>query len=140
MKFFIQKVSGNKLILFVAFTGKIVEVVSNKYRIGTPVGTVDRLFTRNSIMTTDYTLTAPIVQTTHTLREIAGMLSQEGVEGMKKCNCKTGCVTKRCICLRSGWLCSSKCHTNLSCTNFKASDSKYPSLEGLHTNTETNET
>ncbi|CAI6355373.1 unnamed protein product [Macrosiphum euphorbiae] len=48
-----------------------------------------------------------------TLREAAGH-GIAGHQGFNRCNCKTGCGTKKCTC---NLLCSSKCHGNQNCTN-----------------------
>jgi len=40
-----------------------------------------------------------------------------GYQGFNRCNCKTGCGTKKCTCNAAEMLCSSKCHGNQNCTN-----------------------
>ncbi|KAL4125938.1 hypothetical protein QTP88_010175 [Uroleucon formosanum] len=44
-----------------------------------------------------------------TLREAAGH-GIAGHQGFNRCNCKTGCGTKKCACNAAEMLCSSKCH------------------------------
>ena len=51
-----------------------------------------------------------------TLREEAGH-KIAGHQGFNRCNCKTGCGTKKCACNAVEMLCSSKCHSNQNCTN-----------------------
>ncbi|CAI6377230.1 unnamed protein product [Macrosiphum euphorbiae] len=51
-----------------------------------------------------------------TLREAAGH-GIAGHQGFNRCNCKTGCGTKKCACNAAEMLCSSKCHGNQNCTN-----------------------
>ena len=46
---------------------------------------------------------------TISLRQAAIMNSVVGGQGMKKCNCKTKCDTKRCTCKKNGYHCNSKC-------------------------------
>ncbi|KRZ00470.1 KRAB-A domain-containing protein 2, partial [Trichinella zimbabwensis] len=43
--------------------------------------------------------------------------SCHGGQGYSKCSCNTGCITNRCVCKRSGNLCSSSCHSAKTCTN-----------------------
>ena len=49
-----------------------------------------------------------------TLREAYGIA---GHQGFNRCNCKTGCETKKCACNAAEMLCSSKCHGYQNCTN-----------------------
>jgi len=51
-----------------------------------------------------------------TLRKAA----RQGIAGyqiFKRCNCKTGCGTKKCACNAAEMLCSLKCHSNSNCIN-----------------------
>ncbi|CAK1602532.1 unnamed protein product [Parnassius mnemosyne] len=38
-------------------------------------------------------------------------------KGFMRCVCMKGCMTKRCLCMKNGYLCNSKCHDSLSCNN-----------------------
>ncbi|KAL4154135.1 hypothetical protein QTP88_001968 [Uroleucon formosanum] len=53
-----------------------------------------------------------------TLREAAGH-GIAGHQGFNRCNCKTGCGTKKCACNAAEMLCSSKCHAYYIIANAK---------------------
>lgn len=51
------------------------------------------------------------------LRTVAKEAAIGTGQGFIRCVCKKGCVTKRCLCKKNGYLCNSKCHDSLSCNN-----------------------
>jgi len=55
------------------------------------------------------------------LRQAVSSVSLCDVQGFTRCGCsttgKTRCNTKRCLCKKSGLLCNSRCHPNITCSN-----------------------
>lgn len=53
------------------------------------------------------------------LRTVAKEAAIGTGQGFMRCVCKKGCMSKRCLCKKSGYLCNSKCHDSFSCNNKK---------------------
>ncbi len=51
------------------------------------------------------------------LREIARLQSITGGQVLLKCDCKSGCKTKRCKRKQAKVLYNSRCHSSLTCNN-----------------------
>ena len=104
-----------------AVTVTEVDKEKSMYRIGTLHGVLNGMYTRGQFeickekfMSVD---DVPTTLTT-TVRECHAKSSITG-QGYIKCNCKQGCKTNRCKCLKADptRLCNSRCHGSLPCCN-----------------------
>ena len=100
--------------------GAILEIINNGYRIGTKVGTIVGLMSRNQIETIEgnsLTLLDIPKNTEVSVRKAVQLLSLSGGQGHVHCSCRGGCKTGKCKCKRSNILCNSRCHASVSCAN-----------------------
>ncbi|KAK7584263.1 hypothetical protein V9T40_005226 [Parthenolecanium corni] len=98
--------------------GKVLCISSQGlYQIGTSAGILNRWLPRNSISLSPLKMTADIPNTTMLLRAVSSKQSQFGGQGVKKCSCKTKCMTARSICRKSNMLCNSRCPSSTTCHN-----------------------
>ena len=99
----------------------IMEVKYGKYRLGTTHGVLHGFYSYNQILKApgSPTLLAEDIpsEAPKSLREIARLQSITGGQGMLKCDCKSGCKTKRCKCKQAQVLCNFRCHSSLTCDN-----------------------
>lgn len=87
------------------------------YTIGTEHGILKQAYTRNQFMPTNSVSVFQIPEKYVSLREAARGDSIGGGQGYDRCNCKTGCNSNRCSCVKNDKLCHSKCHNSLTCSN-----------------------
>ncbi|KAJ8720835.1 hypothetical protein PYW08_006300 [Mythimna loreyi] len=89
------------------------------YQLGTKQGVVKTLYSRQQFTVCHQELLkkedVPNLETT--LRTVATQQSTGTGQGFVKCSCKKHCDTKKCSCLKSKILCTSKCHNSSSCKN-----------------------
>ena len=50
-------------------------------------------------------------------RQLITSLNRTGQQGQLHCNCKKGCSSKRCSCIRANVKCNSRCHAGITCSN-----------------------
>ena len=100
--------------------GVVMNVDAEKYlyRIGTSHGVLKSLFTRGDfdVCKESFLHTDDVPEGVTSVREAHGKTAISAGGGFEKCNCKTGCNTNRCKCLKVGKQCHSKCPGSLSCT------------------------
>ena len=89
------------------------------YSIGTTEGTLKQAYCRNQFIPTQaqFLRVDDVQDKLVSLREVAKKVSLCGGQGYQRCNCGTGCKNKKCSCRLAGNLCTSKCHSSLSCSN-----------------------
>ncbi|KAK7573634.1 hypothetical protein V9T40_010825 [Parthenolecanium corni] len=99
--------------------GVVLSHTDGVYEIGTHFGKLNQLYSRNQFtICTDQFLSANDVPGQKiSLRECARSASVTGGQGFERCMCKTDCRTSRCSCKTKNHLCTSKCHSSLSCAN-----------------------
>lgn len=102
---------------FFFFSGKVIAVGDDLYRIGTSVGILNTWLPRNALTVTPYSFKGDIPKTYISVRQAATLLSNNGGQGYRKCNCKSRCDSNRCFCKKNKVLCNSRCHSSLSCSN-----------------------
>ena len=90
------------------------------YELGTEFGTLEQLYSRNQFAPTleNFMCLSDVPTNCNiSLREAARKNSIGLGQGFFKCNCKTGCTTKRFKCLNAKKICNSRCHHSNSCKN-----------------------
>ena len=90
------------------------------YQLGTEFGTLDQMYSRNQFAPTieNFISIADVPENVIiSLREAAQKNSIGLGQGFFKCNCKTGCKTKRCKCFNAKKICNSRCHNSNNCQN-----------------------
>ena len=90
------------------------------YKLGSRQGMLRQLYVRSQFSVCEQKLLSmeEIKQdTTISLRAVANAQSAGTGQGMTRCSCKSGCLTKRCLCLKRKLICNSRCHNSLSCVN-----------------------
>ena len=99
--------------------GIILDKKDDLYQIGTKNGLVKGWFPRSEIGIEHKFMNSEEVpkSVALSLREASAKQSMSGGQGFQKCNCKTGCRTKKCDCRKNNVLCNSRCHQKLSCSN-----------------------
>jgi len=100
--------------------GVVLEIINNGYRIGTKVGTIVGLMSRNQIEKIEgnsLTLLDIPENTEVSVRKAVQLLTLSGGQGHVHCSCRGGCKTGKCKCKRSNILCNSRCHASVSCAN-----------------------
>ena len=93
--------------------GVVLVIINNGYRIGTKVGTIVGLMSRNQIEKIEgnsLTLLDIPENTEVSVRKAARLLSLSGGQGHVHCSCRGGCKTRKCKCKTSNILCNSRCH------------------------------
>jgi hypothetical protein len=106
----------------------VLVVVINKdelgYKLGTKSGTLRGLYTGNQFELSDRKyLHIGSINNEHELsfRQAARSVLLCDGQGFARCGCsttgKTRCNTKRCLSKKSGLLCNSRCHPNITCSN-----------------------
>nr|XP_022910410.1 uncharacterized protein LOC111421478 [Onthophagus taurus] len=101
----------------------ITHVEDNLYKLCTESGVLKSKYTRSQfnpckekLLDKDQLLHGA-TEKEITLREAAACASPSGSQGYQRCQCKTKCKTKKCLCKSTGILCNSKCHGSLPCEN-----------------------
>ena len=97
--------------------GVVLVIINNGYRIGTKVGTIVGLMSRNQIEKIEgnsLTLLDIPENTEFSVRKAARLLSLSGGQGHVHCSCRGGCKTGTCKCKRSNILCNSRCYATAS--------------------------
>lgn len=97
--------------------GRIIDVVNDRYLVGTSKGTLKGRLAQNGFEATTVAMTDDIPPERYTLRELAAKHSIVGGQGIRRCTCKTQCDTNRCRCKKANIPCNSKCHSSLACKN-----------------------
>jgi hypothetical protein len=106
----------------------VLAVVINKdelgYKLGTKSGTLRGLYTRNQFeLSNSKFLDIGSINNENelSLRQAVSSVSLCDGQGFTQCGCcttgNTRCNTKRCLCKKSGLLCNSRCHSNITCSN-----------------------
>ena len=94
------------------------------YQLGIKEGILRGLYTRNQFELSDSNFIA--IQSVNydneiSFRKAVSKVSLCNGQGYIKCGCsasgKTRCNTKRCLCKKSGQMCNSRCHPNLTWSN-----------------------
>ena len=100
--------------------GVITAIDENgSYKIGTKFGAIDTSYSRNQFSICN----EPVISIDNvpneeiSLRGCARKSSLTGSQGYQRCGCKSGCARNICSCLRQTKLCTSKCHSSLTCSN-----------------------
>lgn len=97
--------------------GKVVAKRNNLYQIGTKHGIIKQFQQRASLKLVENFTDWEENNTVIALRTASILNSPYGDQGPSKCNCKNGCKTKRCACLKLNNRCNSKCHSSSMCKN-----------------------
>lgn len=99
--------------------GVVMETSEGFFKIGTPDGILNQLYSRNQFTICQEKLidvaSIPTIQLP--LRTIATAQSLGTGQGMVKCSCKSKCTTKKCSCRKNDRLCNSRCHSSMPCDN-----------------------
>lgn len=108
---------------FANISGIINQKENDVYQIGTEHGLIKGWFPRTELQTIDdgnLKLNDIPKEVLLTLREAAAKQSLSGGQGFKRCKCKPSasqCKNKRCVCLKTGHICNSRCHPGSTCAN-----------------------
>lgn len=102
--------------------GIVLETKNNLYKVGTKTGIIKDWLPRKMIAVSNEKMVREDVPLTVvlSLRQVASRHSLSGGQGFKHCNCKElnkMCTTRRCACFKNNYICNSRCHKNISCTN-----------------------
>ena len=100
--------------------GIIVDKTVIGYKIGTTVGVISGLLSRNQIEKIhghELTILDVHDNTEISVRKAVQLLSLYGGQGHIHCSCRSGCKTGKCKCKRKNILCNSRCNASLSCAN-----------------------
>ncbi|KAK9685207.1 hypothetical protein QE152_g38215 [Popillia japonica] len=100
--------------------GVILAVEDNNYSIGTKVGKLQQMYSRNQFTICKQSMVAidDVPESVEvSLRECARKSSCVGGQGYNRCFCNQKCRTKKCKCRNNGKLCNSKCHNSNPCFN-----------------------
>ncbi|XP_076036970.1 uncharacterized protein LOC143022572 [Oratosquilla oratoria] len=95
---------------------------TDQYRIAVKAGILSGLYSRNQFdLCPQRLLNTDDMNTEKTVSLRSAVISQSasGGQGFTRYNC-TGaqkCSTRRCKCLKAGFLCNSRCHSSLNCCN-----------------------
>ena len=95
--------------------GIIVDKTVNGYKIGTTVGVISGLLSRNQIEKIhghELTILDVPDNTEISVRKAVQLLSLYGGQGHIHCSCRSGCKTGKCKCKRTNILCNSRCHAS----------------------------
>ena len=92
--------------------GVITAIDENgSYKIDTKFGAIDTSYSRNQFSICNE------LDEEISLRGCARKSSLTGGQGYQRCGCKSGCARNICSCRRQNKLCTSKCHSSLTCSN-----------------------
>ena len=94
---------------------------SGLYLLGTKEGLLERLYASNEFTTADNFIEAHDVPSSSLFLPSASMITSGSKLGFVSCHCKRYCIDKKCKCLSKNMNCNSKCHSNSSCKNKRAS-------------------
>ena len=100
--------------------GVITAIDENgSYKIGTKFGAIDTSYSPNqfSICNEPVISVEDVPDEEISLRGCARKSSLTGGQGYQRCGCKSGCARNICSCRRQSKLCTSKCHSSLTCSN-----------------------
>ncbi|KAK9712776.1 hypothetical protein QE152_g24731 [Popillia japonica] len=95
--------------------GVILVVEDNNYSIGTKLGKLQQMYSRNQFTICKQSMVAidDVPESVEvSLRECAKKSSCVGDQGYNRCFCNQKCRTKKCKCRNNGKLCNSKCQQN----------------------------
>ena len=86
---------------------------------GTKFGAIDTSYSGNqfSICNEPVISVEDVSDEEISLRGCAGKSSLSGGQGYQRRGCKSGCTRNICSCRRPNKLCSSECHSSLTCSN-----------------------
>lgn len=123
-------VSDSKFQMWIGEKGgpcNVIAIVIYKdelgYKLGTKSGTLRGLYTRNQFELSDskfLDIGSINNENELSLRQAVSSVSLCDGQGFTQCRSTTGekhCNTKRCLCKKSGLLCNSHCHLNITCSN-----------------------
>lgn len=98
--------------------GIVIDKVHEKLRIGTNHGVINSLYQQSEVirLQTSSLSILNVPKNIYSLREIAGMESKFGGQGLKKCKCRRGCI-KGCPCKNKKLKCTSHCACIKPCSN-----------------------
>ena len=102
----------------------VVSKSENGYRLAVKQGLLIGSYTRNQFELADRAFLTPLSICTDNELSLRRAVKEGSVcegQGYSRCGCSTTsrlrCNTKRCLCKKSGQLCNSRCHPNLTCKN-----------------------
>ncbi|KAK7605083.1 hypothetical protein V9T40_006941 [Parthenolecanium corni] len=91
------------------------------YRLGTREGIINSLYARSQFALSHEQFVqldeVPITSATISLRSVASSQATGNGQGFVRCHCMQKCINKRCLCVKNGIKCNSKCHGSNSCCN-----------------------
>ncbi|KAK7601006.1 hypothetical protein V9T40_008447 [Parthenolecanium corni] len=91
------------------------------YRLGTREGIINSLYARSQFALSHKQFVqldeVPITSATISLRSVASSQATGNGQGFVRCHCMQKCINKRCLCVKNGIKCNSKCHGSNSCCN-----------------------
>jgi len=95
---------------------------SGLYLLGTKEGLIERLYARNEFTTADNNfIEAHDVPSSSLSLRSSSRIKCGSKQGFVSCHCKRYCIDKKCKCRSKNMKCNSKCHSNGSCKNKRAS-------------------
>ena len=94
---------------------------SGLYLSGTKEGLLERLYARNEFITADSFIEAHDVPSSSLSLQSASVITSGSKQRFVSCHCKRYCFDKKCKYLSKNMKCDSKCHSNSSCKNKRAS-------------------
>ena len=100
--------------------GVITAIDENgSYKIGPKFGAIDTRYSRNqfSICNEPVISVEDVPDEEISLRGCARKSSLTRGQGYQRCGCKSGCARNICSCCSQNKLCTSKCHSSLTCSN-----------------------
>ncbi|XP_071136484.1 uncharacterized protein [Mytilus edulis] len=116
----VDRGKGEPRNLMAVVTGK----EEHGYKLGIKDGILRGLYTRNQFELSDSNFIAihcVYYDNEISFRKAVSKVSLCDGQGYTKCGCsasgKTRCNTKRCLCKKSGQMCNSRCHPNITCSN-----------------------
>ena len=98
------------------------KMVHGNYRVSTNVGTLNGTFARSMLEKCKQVFVSPedIPATTLIVRTAVTAGSIGFGQKYLRCNCKTGCLSGRCVCKKANVLCNTRCHKAVpGCKNNK---------------------
>jgi len=94
---------------------------SGLYLLGTKEGLLERLYASNEFTTADNFIEAHDVPSSSLSLRSTSMRTSGSKQGFLSCHCKRYCIDMKCKCRSKIMKCNSKCHSNSSCKNKRAS-------------------
>lgn len=98
----------------------VLEVTEDKFfKLGTSSGILKQLYARSqfSLCHEKFLKLEDIPTNVISLRSVASAQSLGDGQGFTRCHCTQKCRSKRCLCVKKGLLCNSKCHGSNTCCN-----------------------